>query len=424
MRKVAAAAVVAGEVHQLADGRAGVYQGQNGAAAGDQTAWCTEGQVEITKTTGIVILDGGKVFWDHSANSATFRKVNDRDFYLGTAVGDAASADTTVIVNLNVEPRYLLDIARDPFDTTIVLTAGTPALNRRGGAHVLTFSATAEAQKVDILTKDGFAVGANAIIEGQVEVVDDGDATTIDFNIGVANASHASDADSITESVFIHTDSNAVNILAESDDGTTEVNATDTTIDYVLGTRFEFWIDMRDPADCQIYINGVLILPATVFDVSAATGPFKLLVHLEKGANDETAEYHVDCLKARIAEHQSFTAVRAYVPIYELEELDALQVTVVPKSLETEMADRARDHETYRIDVAVQKRLSEITNAVIDPMTLLAEEVSDYMRRRALTGFPAAHWIGIEQEPIYYPPHLELHSQFTSVITLVYLVTR
>lgn len=300
IRKTAAAAVAGGEIHQAPDGRAGYYPGLNSASSGDNITLITEGQITVPKTDSIVILDGGKVYWDHSANAAHFKPVNDRDFYLGTAVGDAASADTTMVVNLNVEPRYLIDIARDPFDTAIVLTSGTPALNRRGGAHVLTFSATAEAQKVDILSKNGFAVGANAIIEGEVEIVDDGDASAIDFNIGAANGTHASDADAITESIFIHTDGNVVNILAESDDGTTEVNATDTTIDYALGTRFEFWIDMRDPSDCQIYINGVLVLPGTVFDVSAATGPFKLLVHLEKSSDNTTAEYHVDRLQARI----------------------------------------------------------------------------------------------------------------------------
>ena len=121
---------------------------------------------------------------------------------------------------------------------------------------------------------------------------------------------------------------------------------------------------------------------------------------------------------------QAFTATRAYLPTYKLEELDTLHVTVVPKSMYVEMASREKDDETYRIDVAVQKRLSDITNAVIDPLTLLAQEVGDHMRRRRLTDYPAAAWIGIEHDPIYVPRHLEEHNQFTSVITLMYLVTR
>lgn len=305
IRLVAAAA--SGELIQLPDGRAGVVQGLSGAnhAIGDTVAVKVCGIHTITKAAGIVLLDGGKVFWDHSANAATFRKVSDRDFYVGTVYGgDAASAATSVDVDLNNHPCYAIDLNRDPFDSAIVLTAGTPTLRYLGGAFSMEFSATAEAQKVDALSKDGFATGANAIIEGAIEIVDDGDAAAIDFNVGVANATDADDADEITESVFIHTDGNVTNILAESDDGTTQVAATDTTIDYVLGTRFEFWLDMRDPADVQIYINGVNVLPDSVFDVSAAAGPWKLLAHMEKSSDNTTAEYHVDWLRARLQEQK------------------------------------------------------------------------------------------------------------------------
>jgi len=302
IRKTAQAAISTGEIQAMSDGRAAVYTGLNAAASGDSTNWNTSGQFVVSKTSGIVILDGGPVYWDHSANAAHFKKVNDEDFFLGSAVGDAASTDTTMTVNLNVEPRYLIDVARDPIDSVIVKTAGTPQLRRLGGAQSLEFSATAEAQKVDILSKDAFAVAANAIVEFAVEVVDDGDAAALDFNIGVANATHATDCDSIAESCFIHTDGNVVNILAESDDGTTEVAATDTTKDYTLGTRFECWMDLRDESDVQIYIDGVLVLGSTTFDLSAATGPLKLLAHLEKSSDDTPGEFHVEWLRARIAE--------------------------------------------------------------------------------------------------------------------------
>lgn len=298
----AAAALVSGQVIQLPDGRAGVVCGAAGYAAGDKASVQVGGIYTVQKTASIVLLDGGKVFWDHSANKAHFKKVNDRDFYLGTAVGDAASAATTVDVNLNVMPVYLIDTARDPVDSVLVLTAGTPLMIQQGSTQVLKFSATAEAQKIDILSKDGFAVGANAIVEFAVEVVDNGDAAAPDFNIGVANGTHASDGDAITESCFVHIDGNALDILAESDDGTTEVGATDTTVNYAEGTRFEGWMDLRNPADIQIYIDGVLVLGGTVFKLDAATGPLKLLAHLEKSSDDTPGEVHVDWLRARIAE--------------------------------------------------------------------------------------------------------------------------
>lgn len=312
MRKTAVAAVAAGEIHQLADGRAAVFTGLNAAASGDRTNWKTEGQYTVTKTSSVAITDGQPVYWDHSANSATFAPASDKDFFLGSAADDAAAADTTLVVNLNVWPQYKIDIMRgqNPDETLTVVvktvvgstTVEVPHIEMRPGAAVMIFGATAEAQKVDILSQQGFAVGSNWIVEGGFNIIDDGDAAAIDFNIGVANATHATDADSITESCFLHLDGNSLDLYAESDDGTTEVAATDTTTNIVLGTPVHFVIDGRDPTDIQIYVNGVLQLTSTVFKLDAATGPLKLLAHLEKTSDDTTADYRVNYLRVRTME--------------------------------------------------------------------------------------------------------------------------
>ena len=153
-----------------------------------------------------------------------------------------------------------------------------------------------------LFRSQAFAKGAKAIVEGIVNVVSDGAGSAVDVSIGVANGTHATDADSITESLFVHLDANNTNINLESDDGTTEVAATDSTIDYTEGTPFEVWFDLRDLTDIQIYIDGVLALGATVFKLDAATGPLKLLVHVEKTTGTDTYELDVDFLAARIAQ--------------------------------------------------------------------------------------------------------------------------
>lgn len=306
-RNTAAAAVAGGEIHQLADGRAAVHTALKAAASGDRINLTTEGVYQVPKATSLVFTDGCGLYWDHSANAAVLFPASDRDFFLGTCVDDAASADTTCVVNLNVRPRYKIDINRGELEdacvAAIVLTAGTVGLSKVGGSSRMTFSATAEAQKVDILSKQGFAVGSNWIAEFGFTVVDDGDASAIDFNVGVANQTHASDADAIAESCFLHLDGNALDLFAESDDGVaTEVAATDTTVNIVLGTPVHVVIDGRDPSDIQIYVNGVLQLGSTVFTLAAATGPLKLLAHLEKSSDDTTAEYYVDYLRVRTME--------------------------------------------------------------------------------------------------------------------------
>lgn len=296
------AAVTAGEVLHLPDGRAAYAP--TAIAAGVKGALQVAGICTVTKTASVVMLEGQPVYWDSSAGSATYTPASDEDFFLGTLVyADAASADTTCKVALNVRPTYKIDINRgceeDAVTTAVVLTAGTPSIATIGGSTRLSFSATAEAQKLDILSRQGFALGSDWIVEGQFTVVDDGDAAAIDFNIGVANATHASDADSITESCFLHLDGNSLDLYAESDDGTTEVAATDTTVNIVLSTPVHFVMDGRDPSDVQIYVNGALVLSGTTFDISAATGPLKLLAHLEKTADDTTAEYYIDSLRVR-----------------------------------------------------------------------------------------------------------------------------
>lgn len=164
-------------------------------------------------------------------------------------------------------------------------------------------TATSEVQCVDILSVDRFAVGARAIIEGVIRVGVNGSAAAVDFNIGVANRTSASDADAVTEHCYIHIDGGATALNAQSKDGTTTVNATDTTKTFTAGSavanRKEVWFDLRDPADIQIYIDGVNVLLDSVFRLDNATGPLGLLAHLEKSTGTAMAgPIYIDRLSA------------------------------------------------------------------------------------------------------------------------------
>lgn len=309
-RVTVAAAVTSGELWQLADGRVAYLPELTGASSGDRASFTTEGQATIAKTSGVVILDGGRVYWDHSANTATYKKVNDRDFYIGRAVGDAASADTTMTVNLNVDPPYDIDLLRDGALSVATGTAaaggfGLPAVY--GGSRGLSLTATSEVQCVDMLSVDRVAVSANPIAEFVFRLGANGSTSAVDINLGLANGTSTSDADAVTEHVYVHIDGGALDILAQSKDGTTTVTATDTTVDATAGSavanRFEVWIDARDPADIQIYINGALVLGSTVFRLDAATGPIGLLAHLEKSTGTATAgPVYIDRACLRIAQ--------------------------------------------------------------------------------------------------------------------------
>lgn len=298
------AALVAGTPIQLADGRAAVVAGD--LAASEVGAVRIEGHYIATKSTSYVIIKGAPLWWDRSAGNCgpvPPLGAGDRDFYLGVALEDATAAATTIKVDLNVQPQYEIDMHRDLGDTVVVLTAGTPYIYSRGGALEAGFSATAEAQKLDWISKRSFLKTAHWILEAVINVVTNADADVADLNVGIANATHASDADSITESAFFHYDMGADDALdAESDDGSTEVTATDTTINWAAGTPLHLVIDGRDLADLHMYVNGAEVLAATTFDISAATGPFKALFHLEKTANDSPGVVQCSMLRVRYME--------------------------------------------------------------------------------------------------------------------------
>jgi len=278
------AAVAAGEIVQLPDGRAAYAP--TAIDAGVKGAVQVSGIVTVLKDILQVMLKGTKVYWDHSDSTVdvTFG-ANTRDFYVGVVQESTTATATTAKVLLNVEPTKTLSLG-DGFWSVPVSTAGWPhVVGHREGASLI-FDLAAEAQKLDALSTRGIAVGTDAVVHALICINENGDDAAFDLNVGLANATHATDADSITESLFVHVDGASLNILAESDDGTTEVAATDTTVDAVVGTPFLVQWDITNLADIQMYIDGVNVLPNSTFKLNVATGPLKLLAHMEKTAND------------------------------------------------------------------------------------------------------------------------------------------
>lgn len=287
------AAVLGGEVRQLPDGRAGVLPVD--VASGILGAIATEGVFKFTKTAG-VLLRGGRVFWDHSANSATYKKVNDKDFFIGVAVEDATSAATTVKVAMNVQQVNDIDLNRDGYLSVATGTQAVGAFGNvltLGGARSFRLSATSEAQCIDMLSVDRFDKGANAIAEIILRLGTNGSTTDVDLNFGIANGTSTTDADAITEHVLFHIDGGTLTVLAQSKDGTTTVAVTTTgvaaTAASAVADRVECWIDTRDPAAVKLYVNGAAVATGSTFKIDAATGPFGLLAHLEKTTGTATA---------------------------------------------------------------------------------------------------------------------------------------
>lgn len=302
-----------GAVIQMSDGRAGVVTTDLVSGALGSCYVC--GVFKIAKTTSMVLLKGGRAFWDSSASKVYFRPIDDVDFYLGRVLGDAAATDTTCTIALNDFVRYDVDFKKDPGISVPVGTAAAGAFGRGvgwkgGGVLNLNLTATSEAQKIDWLSKDGFnIINSNAIVEIAFSVPTGSAAGgTQDLSIGIATGTNATDADAITKHLFMHFDGNAVKLNFQSKDGTTTVTATDSTTTLTAGNtnaagvRKYVWLDLRTPASVAVYVDGVQVLTGTTFDISAwSTTTAYLLAHLEKTTGTDTAEVDVDELMVRYA---------------------------------------------------------------------------------------------------------------------------
>jgi hypothetical protein len=117
------------------------------------------------------------------------------------------------------------------------------------------------------------------------------------------------------------------------------------------------------------------------------------------------------------------TAQRHYQPRFELAEMTGLKVSVVPRAAVAKSLDRNRDSFEYQIDVAVQQR-TDMSQASLDALMTLVEEIADHFRTQPLSGYPAARCVAVANEPVYALEHLDELRQFTSVITLTFRVWR
>ena len=117
---------------------------------------------------------------------------------------------------------------------------------------------------------------------------------------------------------------------------------------------------------------------------------------------------------------KDFTAVRTLLPEYELKDMKTLHVTVIPREMEIKKINRAQNRKEMTIDIAVQVRPGDVTNAVLEPYLDLADEIVEFLDRKDFTS-PAAIWLQTEHNPLCAYEHLRELRQITSVIHTRYL---
>lgn len=295
------AAVAAGEVVQVPDGRAAVAP--VAIAAGVKGAATITGIHKMAKTTNEIYVPGQRLYWDASASKVTaVPPITAADFFVGCSADDAAAADTEAKVDLNRNWEGSIDQRTATFASVPVLTAGDPRVTNVGGGMRFVLDATNEAQKIDALSHKAVALDSDWIFTAEV-VIDAAAGSATDISIGVADGTHATDFQSVATLCTIHIDGASQDILVQSDDGTTDVAPIDSNLNWVAATPFALVIDGRDTTDIKVYINGIReTATGTTLALAAAASGLKACVHIEKTSSTNTADVTVANLKVLTAD--------------------------------------------------------------------------------------------------------------------------
>lgn len=118
----------------------------------------------------------------------------------------------------------------------------------------------------------------------------------------------------------------------------------------------------------------------------------------------------------------ALAAERRYQPAFDLADLAALKVSVVPKSVTISNATRESGYFDCAIDIGVQKKIADDTE--IDGLVGLVEQIADHLRQKRLDDAPEAAFVSVANEPVFAPEHLDQQRVFTSVLTVTYRVRR
>jgi len=125
---------------------------------------------------------------------------------------------------------------------------------------------------------------------------------------------------------------------------------------------------------------------------------------------------------------QSFTSVRSYAPLFgkqdeDSDDLEELQLVVVPRELSAAQLTRRSSMFDYVVDVGICQRKA-LTNADIDPLMVFTEEVVDLFRSKPLTGYTSAYCTAVANNPIYDFASLTQQKTFLSLVTLTFQKAR
>ena len=194
-----------------------------------------------------------------------------------------------------------------PWSTEDTSAAGAPTLDyvtdTDNGTYALITAANDEAEYLTLYWEDCLMVDATAgpIFEARLKINTDAATFSADQRMVIGLCGDRNDTlDNVAAHAWFRVEGANLNILWETDDGTTDDDDNDTTIDYVKNTYFrvlidmtslsqiEFWVDKEDGAGWQHGGTGA---------AAVMTGNLQPIVEQQKDGGTETDEVHIDYIR-------------------------------------------------------------------------------------------------------------------------------
>ena len=129
-----------------------------------------------------------------------------------------------------------------------------------------------------------------------------------------------------------------------------------------------------------------------------------------------------DAVLLRIqSEFPEIASKRVYVPNLQLKDTKETQIIVVPKQIQNDRLSRGHNTTTVLIDVAVLKKFEKGDNDELDPLCDLVEQIA-----RAFDGKVIGEMLctNVKNQPIYDQEHYDRYRQFTSLLTMTFIINR
>ena len=119
---------------------------------------------------------------------------------------------------------------------------------------------------------------------------------------------------------------------------------------------------------------------------------------------------------------EPLVVTRRVLPEYEIAELKALTVTIVPKSVQINNITRQSSSFDVAIDIGIQQKIGKDTDTEVARLSDVVSEIVSFLNRRKLADMSGAIFLSIANEPVYAPEHLSEKRLFTSIVTVTYKV--